>query len=177
MMRKSSVWLGLTSSLILLGACANPEKVIPGTWTVVEAKFDGQNELSISDSNQNPDCGNETASATAQITSAIFQFNEDGTYTNTTTLSVTYTYNSDQCLSISLPITETDTISGTWTLLGKDKLLLKTSSQEAECTIVKLKRKKMILSCPCMKDCQFDLLEDGDIDYTLKETEFSMEKQ
>ena len=177
-MRKMHLLIAGTSLAALsLLSCKNPEKIIPGTWTVVEAKADGQTELNITDSNQDPNCGNETASIKAKITSATFTFNEDGTYTNRTTFSATYTYNSDQCPSLTVPTSNTDTVNGTWTLLGKDKLILKSSGQETECTIVKLKRKKMVLSCPCVKDCQFDILDDGDIDYTLKETEFTMEKQ
>ena len=166
------------ASISLLVSCAKPEKVIPGTWTITEAKVDGKDELNVTDSGQDPDCGNTTASVTAKINGGKATFNEDGTYILTRNVSATFTQNSESCPSFTLPISDVDTTKGTWVVVGKDKLILKESgsNEQAECTIVKLKRKKMVLKCPCTQDCQIDLLEDGDVDYVWQETEFVLEK-
>ncbi|NPA34201.1 MAG: hypothetical protein GXO48_04650 [Chlorobi bacterium] len=171
----SVLWI----NIVMLSSCVNPERVIPGTWTVTQAKIDGQEEVSVSDEAQDSTCGQMNASVKFKITSGTITFNENGTYTFKTTYSATVSRTTDNCGSYSIPLTQTDTASGTWTLLGKDKIVLKPSNSntQAECTIVKIKRKKMVITCPCTKDCQVDLLQDGDIDYVWKETEFTMEKQ
>lgn len=178
MRREILALAGIGIGLMVIASCVKPEKRIPGTWTATSVKFDGQEEVTITDSDLDLTCGEVSASASVRITSLTVTFKEEGNYTMITTYLESGNYNSTLCGSYSGTSTEIDTTDGTWAVIGKDKLILKPSdsNQETECTIVKLKKKEMILSCPCVEDCDVDLLEDGDIDYILKEIEFTLEK-
>ncbi len=177
-MKKTLLTVGLLAFALLVQSCSKPEKRIVGTWKATTVTIDGKQKVTFGDQANDDLCGNISANLSLEIADLILTFTKDKNYQmNMRTLS-NYTIDLNVCGDDRGSSDTTMAEEGTWEFVSKEKLMFKSKDGDVyECDVLELKKKSLRLKCPCVRDCEIDLLGDGDIDYTIGYWEGTFSKQ
>ncbi len=169
----------LTFVVLTTTGCKSTEKRLQGEWKVTNVYIDGKEILEIKENYDTWFCGRATDIAKYQMDNGSILFDESGRYRAMIVYILKETVEYQFCNSDNYDEYSATSDEGRWRLIGKDRLEIYTPAYDKtyECTIERLKKKELRLRCPCWKDCSIDLLEDGDVDYTIKEVEIVAVKQ
>ena len=138
----------LTSIMVILISCTRTEKRLYGFWKTTSLKLDNQSQLTITENESHPPCGNITGTTTIKAIESYLTFHKDNFYQLSIGLQGQTEIKSDSCPVDKETFKEYYSEYGSWTLLDKNIIFFQPDVGDPyQCTIVSLKKNKLSLDC------------------------------